>query len=180
MYKAKFRTAFLQREIPVDVAVVVDGNLEVGQLVTYVPATATAPAYIKAVSGNTAEAALGSATHFIAQSDMTMEYGHVPVENRDYGYKNTVAGTVLGPQFKGYQLGGASGADISVSNPAAGDLVYNLTDSKLYKYDTSGESPAWTSVDAEVVAGAQTKKVALYAIRENNDLAFDVIVYDAD
>ena len=93
MFKAKFKTAYLQREIPVEVAVVGAAALEVGQLVTLTPTNGTNPDYIAAAAGATAAAALSAATHIIAQSDMTMEYGHVPVENRDYKYSPEVAVT---------------------------------------------------------------------------------------
>ena len=93
MFKAKFKTAYLQREIPVEVAVIGSAALEVGQLVTLTPTNGTNPDYIAAAAGATAAAALSAATHIIAQSDMTMEYGHVPVENRDYKYSPEVAVT---------------------------------------------------------------------------------------
>ena len=93
MFKAKFKTAYLQREIPVEVAVIGAAALEVGQLVTLTPTNGTNPDYIAAAAGATAAAALSAATHIIAQSDMTMEYGHVPVEDRDYKYSPEVAVT---------------------------------------------------------------------------------------
>lgn len=93
MFKAKFKTAYLQREIPVEVAVIGSAALEVGQLVTLTPTNGTNPDYIAAAAGSTKEAALTAATHIIAQSDMTMEYGHVPVEDRDYRYSPEVAAT---------------------------------------------------------------------------------------
>lgn len=93
MFKAKFKTAYLQREIPVEVAVIGAAALEVGQLVTLTPTDDTNPDYIAAAAGATEAAALTAATHIIAQSDMTMEYGHVPVENRDYKYSPEVAVT---------------------------------------------------------------------------------------
>lgn len=93
MFKAKFKTAYLQREIPVEVAVIGAAALEVGQLVTLTPTNGTNPDYIAAAAGATEAAALSAATHIIAQSDMTMEYGHVPVEDRDYKYSPKVAVT---------------------------------------------------------------------------------------
>lgn len=93
MFKAKFKTAYLQREIPVEVAVIGSAALEVGQLVTLTPTNGTNPDYIAAATGATEAAALSAATHIIAQSDMTMEYGHVPVEDRDYKYSPKVAVT---------------------------------------------------------------------------------------
>lgn len=93
MAKGHFITAYLQREIPVEVAVVTtalteNAALEVGQLVKLVASTgAGIPAYIAAATG------LSDATHILAQSDVTMNAGHVPVENRDYRYSNKVLGT---------------------------------------------------------------------------------------
>lgn len=78
---AHFKTAYLQREIVMDVKVSKD--LKVGDLISV------------SVVGNEPDtaspAALADATHIIAQSDMTMEYGHVPVEYRDHRYSDKVA-----------------------------------------------------------------------------------------
>ena len=87
MLKAKFKTAYGQREIPMDIAVIGGTELAVGQLVTLTPANGEVPAYISAAS------TAANATHIIAQSDMTMEYGHVPVEDRNYTYSYKVAPT---------------------------------------------------------------------------------------
>ena len=98
MFKAKFRTAYGQRELPVDVAVIGSTALKVGQLVTLTAKSGNNPAYVAAAAGSTEAAALTAATHIIAQSDMTMEYGHIPVENRNYAYSEEVAatGTAIG------------------------------------------------------------------------------------
>ena len=85
MFKASFKTAYLQREIPMTVAVAGDKPLVVGEMVTLTAASGAIPASIKSA------ATVAAATHIIAQSDMTMEYGHVPVEYRDYRYSDTVA-----------------------------------------------------------------------------------------
>lgn len=87
MLKAKFKTAYGQREIPMDVAVVGTSDLAVGQLVTLTAANGSVPAYISAAT------TVAAATHIIAQSDMTMEYGHIPVEDRNYTYSDKVAPT---------------------------------------------------------------------------------------
>lgn len=91
-FKARFDTAYLQREIPMDVGVVGSAALHVGQLVTLTAAAGGVPAYISAVNQSTAASALSSATHFIAQSDVTM-FSHVPVENRNYAPSDEVACT---------------------------------------------------------------------------------------
>lgn len=87
---ASFKTAYLQREVPLDLVVVVPANqtLKVGDLVVVTPETSTVSAYMQKA------ASLAAATHIVAQSDMTLGYGHVPVENRDYRYSPLVAGTV--------------------------------------------------------------------------------------
>ena len=77
--KAKFRTAYDQREVVIDAKVTAD--VTVGTLVKVTYGT---PNTIAAATGK------DDATHIIAQSDMTMEYGHVPVENRDYKYSDVV------------------------------------------------------------------------------------------
>jgi hypothetical protein len=78
---AHFRTAYGQREIILTGSV--SSECKVGDLVT-VTGTVDNATVKKATS-------LAAATHIIAQSDMTLEYGHVPVENRDYRYVPTVA-----------------------------------------------------------------------------------------
>ncbi len=94
MFKGKFKTAYDQREIPLDIVVANDTELHVGQLVTLEPAGEDTPEYLYPATGEDAATVLTNATHIIAQSDMTMEYGHVPVENRDYRYSDVVLPTV--------------------------------------------------------------------------------------
>ena len=78
-YKAHFKTALGQREIVLDAKVAAD--LVVGQLCKFDGTTLSA--------SNSATPADGD--YIVAQSDMTMEYGHVPVEHRDYRYNPKVA-----------------------------------------------------------------------------------------
>ena len=78
-YKAHFKTALGQHEIVLDCKVAAD--LVVGQLCKLSSGSLTASASATAVAGD----------YIIAQSDMTMEYGHVPVENRNYAYSPKVA-----------------------------------------------------------------------------------------
>lgn len=75
--KAQFKTAYLQREIPVFAKVA--EKLEVGALCTFNGETVTGAE--TAVAGN----------YIVAQSDVTMGAGHVPVEHHSYVYDNTVA-----------------------------------------------------------------------------------------
>lgn len=78
--KAEFKTAYLQRELQLDVTLAAEA--EVGDVVSVSEAGAMT---LKA--GNTV--AVGD--YIVAQSDQTMGYGHVPVELRDYRYSPTVA-----------------------------------------------------------------------------------------
>ena len=80
-YKAYFKTALGQREIVLDCKVAAD--LEVGYLCKYNADTNTLAA---STSGTPAQG-----DYIVAQSDMTMEYGHVPVENQDHRYNPKVA-----------------------------------------------------------------------------------------
>ena len=79
-YTAQFKTALGQHEIVLDAKV--SAEMVVGQVCKYTASTNTlAPTTAAPVEGD----------YIIAQSDMTMEYGHVPVENRDYRYVPKVA-----------------------------------------------------------------------------------------
>ena len=82
-YCGSFKTAYLQKENIEDATVAAE--LRVGQLVTL------SNGALAAAAGASESAALSAATHIIAQSDQTLEYGHVPVENRDYKYSPVVA-----------------------------------------------------------------------------------------
>lgn len=84
---AHFKTAYLQREEWHDVDVVGSTPLKVGDCVQLHEATASVAAYIQ-------KSTFANATHIIAQSDQTIGYGHVPVENRDYRYNPQVAVTL--------------------------------------------------------------------------------------
>ena len=76
---AQFKTAYLQREVRVDAKVAAE--VKVGQLCTLSEGSIAAK--------TSATAAVGDV--IIAQSDMTVGKGHVPVENRDHNYSNKVA-----------------------------------------------------------------------------------------
>lgn len=77
---AEFNTAYLQREVALDVKVAAE--VKVGQVCSLANDTITAIA-------DTATPAVGNV--IIAQSDMTVGGGHVPVENRNWNYSNKVA-----------------------------------------------------------------------------------------
>lgn len=91
--QANFKTAYLQRELPVDAKAASPLELHVGDVVS---GTVGADGVLTiAARSNTVEATAKSSVavgdYIVAQSDMTMEYGHVPVENRDYRYDDKVS-----------------------------------------------------------------------------------------
>ena len=72
--------------------------IKVGSLVTF--NSTTGELNLVTGTGTTSEAAVANpavtdAMYIVAQSDMTLEYGHVPVENRDYRYSDAVADSGL-------------------------------------------------------------------------------------
>lgn len=170
-YKCEFKTAYLQREIPVDVAVMEGDGLVVGNLVKLVDATANTVPYIVAATGANGAAALADATHIIAQSDMTLEYGHVPVEYRNYLYKNNVAcsveGSTDGSVFLGVVANAAAAKTTYGSKAKVGDVVYALDDGKVYKCTVVGTSGTWVE---DAGANVGIKKVALFAIIDKADI----------
>lgn len=174
MYKAKFKTAYLQREVPVDAVVVGDTTpLEVGALVTLVDATEKSPMQITAVEASSLSEALENATHFVAQSDQTIEYGHIPVEDRDYRYNPEVALTIGSTDyanFQGiYESEDALKAAVSSASSGMTALVYKEDGVYTkYSYDTS-----WTAGD-DVNASEISKKVALFKIVDKDD----IVVYE--
>ena len=151
-YKGTFKTAYLQREIVVDAKVA--ANVIVGQLVT--------------LSGDTISSAAtaDAATHIIAQSDMTMEYGHVKVEDRDYRYFPDVEGSVS-PAAQATNFLGVYAKLSDAPTAAEGNKnkhVLVLADGKVYT-NTSGS--AWA---ASSTVTAKFKKVALFKIIDKDDL----------
>lgn len=92
---AEFKTAYLQREVPLDLDVVVAANGQVPKVGDFVVVTSETPTVQGYMQLATAAQVTGkTATHIIAQSDMTMAKGHVPVELQDYRYSPEVKGTV--------------------------------------------------------------------------------------
>lgn len=89
-----FKTAYLQHEIVEDVKVTAGKSqvLHVGDIVKItngvlglvLSASVTA-------AGSVVFPELTTDMYIVAQSDQTMEYGHVPVEMRDYRYDDKVA-----------------------------------------------------------------------------------------
>ena len=89
-----FKTAYLQHEVVEDVKVTAGKNqvLHVGDIVKI---TNGVLGLVLSASASAAGAvvfpALTTDMYIVAQSDQTMEYGHVPVEMRDYRYDDKVA-----------------------------------------------------------------------------------------
>ncbi len=89
-----FKTAYLQHEIVEDVKVTAGKNqvLHVGDIVKITNGVLGLVLSASATSANGVSfPALTTDMYIVAQSDQTMEYGHVPVEMRDYRYDDKVA-----------------------------------------------------------------------------------------
>ena len=89
-----FKTAYLQHEIVEDVKVTAGKGqvLHVGDIVKITNGVLGLVLSASATSANGVSfPALTTDMYIVAQSDQTMEYGHVPVEMRDYRYDNKVA-----------------------------------------------------------------------------------------
>lgn len=172
MYKAKFKTAYLQREIPIDAVVVGGDPLVVGEVLV-VDFAANGLAIVQAVSANSVEEAADKATHILAQSDQTMSYGHIPVENRDYRYSPEVAVTVVGdnalPNFDGF-YDSLDELNSALGNGVSGHTALVKHNGEYNKYTSNGNT--WSN--SNVVAGI--KKVAVFAIVDKTD----VVIYDAE
>lgn len=161
-YFAEFITARFQREIPMEVAVGVTPSsyLRVGQMVKVVDGV------VKTLSASTEAAAKTEATHIIAQSDMTMEYGNVPVEYRDYRYSDQVKGTVSDVS----NLLGAYESKAAFPAAATGNnnkYAFAIDEQKVYK----SNGTAWA---ADTGITVTSKKVALFKILNTDDLKIRV------
>ena len=89
-----FKTAYLQHEVVEDVKVTAGKNqvLHVGDIVKITNGVLGLVLSASAsAAGSVVFPALTTDMYIVAQSDQTMEYGHVPVEMRDYRYDNKVA-----------------------------------------------------------------------------------------
>ena len=89
-----FKTAYLQHEIVEDVKVTAGKNqvLHVGDIVKITNGVLGLVLSASAASADGVSfPALTTDMYIVAQSDQTMEYGHVPVEMRDYRYDDKVA-----------------------------------------------------------------------------------------
>ncbi len=101
---AQFKTAYLQRMVPVDAVVVGSVNEGVavtsenrkaaicrGDFVVYTAPTATVPASI--TKATQAQVTGKTATHIVALTDMTISDGHVPTDVKDYRPSELVGAT---------------------------------------------------------------------------------------
>ena len=89
-----FKTAYLQHEVVEDVKVTAGKNqvLHVGDIVKITNGVLGLVLSASAsAAGSVVFPALTTDMYIVAQSDQTMEYGHVPVEMRDYRYDDKVA-----------------------------------------------------------------------------------------
>lgn len=92
---AEFKTAYLQRAIPVDVNVVGTVSNPTrkqailrNDLVVFTPATSTVNAYIKKATS------LSEATHIVALTDMTISDGHVRTDLKNYKPSELIAAQI--------------------------------------------------------------------------------------
>lgn len=85
---AEFKTAYLQREVVVQKPVAAD--VKVGQVCEINNAGKIAP-ISSTTSADAAKALATAGKMIIAQSDMTVSKGHIPVENRNHNYSDVVA-----------------------------------------------------------------------------------------
>lgn len=102
-YRGEFKTAYLQHEVALDLKVKAAGGvasgdtpstsqiLHVGDIVKIVNNELQLVVAGAASENSIVDPALTTDMYIVAQSDQTMEYGHVPVELRDYRYVDTVA-----------------------------------------------------------------------------------------
>lgn len=100
--QGSFKTAYLQRAIPLDVACSTTQELKVGDIfqvsgaskyivpITSVASYAASSADYGPSAIEAAKALVSNGQYILAQADMTLEYGHVPVEYRDYKYSDVV------------------------------------------------------------------------------------------
>lgn len=86
--KASFKTGYLQKEIVEDLKASSKLELHVGDV--FHISNGNVVARTSATSGEAATQTVVEGDYIVAQSDMTMEYGHIKVEDRDYRYSDKV------------------------------------------------------------------------------------------
>lgn len=159
---AEFKTAYLQRAIPLDAAIV-DTGLAVGALVTF------------GLSGTTpvlsAAADLASATHIIAQSDMTLiPEDHPKTDYRDYRYSDAVK--PLDASIKADTFIGAYATTSALPTAAStnvGKTALVLEDGKIYT-STAGGGGSYSWVAGASAVTLTPKHVSLYPLVDKNDV----------
>lgn len=118
--QANFKTAYLQREIPVDAKAAGALELHVGDVVSGTvgaDGVLTIAARSNSVEA-TAKASVAEGDYIVAQSDMTMEYGHVPVEDRDYRYNDKVSMSATAKKVALFKINDLS--DINITSRVVG------------------------------------------------------------
>ena len=149
---AEFKTAYLQRAIPLD-AIVADTELKVGALVK-LDMSGPSPVVYRS-------ATLANATHLIAQSDMTLiPEDHPKTDYRDYRYSSAVK---AGSEISASSLLGiyAASTDLPAASGNSGKTAFVVVDNKIYSCDGTN----WTA--GSVVA---SKHVSLYPLVNKNDV----------
>ena len=118
--QANFKTAYLQRELPVDAKAASPLELHVGDVVS--GTIGTDGVYTLAARTGTVEETVKSSVavgdYIVAQSDMSMEYGHVPVENRDYRYNDKVSMSTTAKKVALFKINDLS--DINITSRVVG------------------------------------------------------------
>lgn len=119
---ANFSTAYLQREVVLDVIPTASFSATVGQVFSMSGTTPTllsvdVSAATSAAALASAKAAVSTGMYIFAQGDQTMEYGHVPVEFANYKYDPTLNFKLSEPKkVAAFMI--TNLADINISAPA--------------------------------------------------------------
>ena len=122
---------------------------------------------------------LAAATHLVAQSDNTLEYGHIPVENRDYRYFPMVNGTGIINSLSANAAWAASG-DYVVGRIIKNDSTSDITVAKSASAtETIAPGEVWSVVaktgttSITLALFTDVKKVSLYKIVNKEDILID-------
>ena len=119
---ADFKTAYLQREVVLDVVPSASFSATVGQVFSMsgnvpIPLAVDSSAASAAGAYDLAKSAVAIGMYIIAQGDQTMEYGHVPVENADYRYSPSLTFAASTPKkVAAFMI--TNLADLNIAAPA--------------------------------------------------------------
>lgn len=119
-----FKTAYLQHEVVQDVKVAAGHGqtIHVGDIVKISNGTLSLVVSAAAASASAVVTpTLTNDMYLVAQSDQTMEYGHVPVEMRDYRYVDTVADSTTTKKVALFQT-------INVNDVILKETVFSVTE----------------------------------------------------